>query len=113
MVKSTIYNESFLYKTPKTYLKMKTIHYLSIFIFLMHISNGLMINEIMYNPNEEDNNKEFIEIFSYPAINLSDYIVSDNDSNDTLILFYFNDNSNYSLIVEDEYLIKTNNALLS
>jgi len=110
MVKSTIYNESFLYKTPKTYLKMKTIHYLSIFIFLMHISNGLMINEIMYNPNEEDNNKEFIEIFSYPAINLSDYIVSDNDSNDTLILFYFNDNSNYSLIVEDEYLIKTNNA---
>jgi len=89
---------------------MKFLSYLAVFIFLMQISNGLIINEIMYNPDGDDNNKEFIEIFSYPAINLSGYIISDGDSNDTLISFYFNNNSNYSLIVEDDYLIKTNNA---
>ena len=91
---------------------MKFLSYLAVFIFLMQISNGLIINEIMYNPDGDDNNKEFIEIFSYPAINLSGYIISDGDSNDTLISFYFNNNSNYSLIVEDDYLIKTNNQLL-
>jgi len=64
----------------------------------------------MYNPSGDDNNKEFIEIFSYPQINFSDYIISDGNSNDTLILFYFNNNSNYSLIVEDNYTLETNNA---
>lgn len=81
-----------------------------IILFLPSAFADIRINEIMYNPEGTDNNKEFIEIFSYPPTNLSDYLISDGDSNDTLALSYFNINSNYSLIVEDDYLIKTNNA---
>ncbi|MBW2975919.1 lamin tail domain-containing protein [Candidatus Woesearchaeota archaeon] len=89
---------------------MKFWFYLFIFLLLIQISNGATINEIMYNPLGNDNNMEFIEIFSCPQTDFSGYVVSDGDSNDTLTLFYFNSNSNYSLIVEEGYLIKTNNA---
>ena len=89
---------------------MKFLFYFVLFVLSIGTSTSIMINEIMYNPDGSDNNKEFIEIFSYPQTDLSNYIISDSDSNDTLILFYFNENSNYSLIVEDDYLIKTNNA---
>jgi len=78
--------------------------------FLPPVFADIRINEIMYNPEGTDNNKEFIEILSPSQINLSDYLISDGDSNDTLNLDYFNSNSNYSLIVEDDYFIKTNNA---
>ena len=43
-------------------------------------------------------NIEFIEIFSNPPINLTNYIISDGDSNDTLELFLFNINSNSILL---------------
>ena len=80
-----------------------------LFTLLMGTSAAIMVNEVMYNPAGADNNKEFIEIFSYPPNDMSNYIISDGDSNDTLVIFYSNGNSNYSLIVEDDFLIKTNN----
>jgi len=96
------------------YLKHRfncTISVIMLFLsFLPYVFADIKINEIMYNPEGTDNNKEFIELLSSPQINLSDYLISDGDSNDTLTLDYFNSNSNYSLIVEDDYLIKTNNA---
>jgi len=78
--------------------------------FLPPVFANIRVNEVMYNPEGTDNNKEFIEIFSYPQTNLSNYLISDGDSNDTLVLSYLDSNSNYSLIVENDYLIKTNNA---
>ncbi|MBW2974502.1 lamin tail domain-containing protein [Candidatus Woesearchaeota archaeon] len=66
------------------------------------VSAELIINEIMYNPEGSDNNKEFIEVFSDEGINLSDYIIEDGSSHDSLeLLFYYN--SSYSLIVEEGF----------
>lgn len=59
------------------------------------------INEIMYNPEGNDNNREFIEIKG--TNNLSDFIIGDSSSNDSLKLLYFQPNSNFSLIVEEEF----------
>jgi hypothetical protein len=89
---------------------MKPLCHLLVLMLSIQFSNGFQINEIMYNPEGEDNNKEFIEIFSNQAINLSGYLISDGDSNNTLGFFYLNDCSNYSLIVEDDSIISTNNA---
>lgn len=83
-----------------------------VLVFILNIElvfGSIIINEVMYNPEGSDNNREFIELYSVPT-NFTDYIISDGDSNDTLVLFYFNNNSNYSLIVEDDYLIETYNA---
>ena len=60
------------------------------------------INEIMYNPPGNDNNKEFVEIFSDEQINLSQYIIGDEDSNDSLTLLT-SSNSTYHLIVEEGF----------
>jgi hypothetical protein len=63
---------------------------------------GTRINEIMYNPAGDDNNREYIELYSEGMLNLSGYIISDGDSNDTLKQIKTS-NSKYSLIVEDDY----------
>lgn len=56
----------------------------------------------MYNPEGDDNNKEFIEIYSDEKINLSDFIIGDSDSNDTLNLLQSSD-SDYYLITEEGF----------
>ncbi len=56
----------------------------------------------MYNPEGDDNNKEFIEIYSEETINLSNFIIADSSSNDTLTLLQYND-SDYYLITEEEF----------
>ena len=63
---------------------------------------AVRINEIMYNPQGDDNNREYIELYSDEIINLSGYILSDGDSNDTLKQARTSE-SRYSIIVEDEY----------
>ena len=60
----------------------------------------------MYNPEGNDNNREFIEIYHDPLVNLTGYIVGDLLSNDTLVCIEnceFPVNSNYSLIVEEDF----------
>ncbi|MCX6706955.1 MAG: lamin tail domain-containing protein [Candidatus Woesearchaeota archaeon] len=63
----------------------------------------MRINEIMYNPEGDDNNKEFIEIYMDTPLNLSGWIVSDSSSNDTLKTLQYTDYSNYALIVEEGF----------
>ncbi len=62
----------------------------------------IIINEIMYNAEGNDNNKEFIEIYSDKPINLSDFIIADSSSNDTLTLLQEAD-SDYYLITEEGF----------
>ena len=56
----------------------------------------------MYNPEGNDNNKEFIEIYSEENINLSNFIITDSDSNDSLTLLQYYD-SVYYLITEEGF----------
>ncbi|MBL7148056.1 MAG: lamin tail domain-containing protein [Nanoarchaeota archaeon] len=71
-------------------------------ILLNFVSAEILINEIMYNPEGDDNNKEFIEIFSDSFVNLTDYIIQDSSSSDILEPMQISDNS-YSLIVEENF----------
>src|SRR3989344_2156976 len=70
--------------------------------FMSSLAGSLRINEIMYNPNGSDNNKEYIEIYSDNYLNLSGFIIADGYSNDTLAEIKFFD-SDYSLIVEEGF----------
>ena len=80
------------------------------FILISFNVNALtVINEFMYNPPDEDNNKEFIEIYSEDFQNLSNFIIEDSSSEDVLKLAYYYD-SNYSLIVEDGFNYSNINA---
>ncbi len=80
---------------------MKKIISLIVFILFIEIVSAVRINEIMYNPGGNDNNKEFIEI--YGTNNLSDYLIKDSETNDSLSLLKFKNNSDYSLIVEEGF----------
>src|SRR3989338_10228993 len=78
----------------------KIILYLIVSLLITQV-NAIQITEIMYNPQGNDNNKEFIEIEG--TNNLSVYTIGDLEQNDTLNLLYYNENSNYSLIVEEGF----------
>ncbi|MFA5176473.1 MAG: lamin tail domain-containing protein [Candidatus Nanoarchaeia archaeon] len=77
-------------------------------LFLILLSNvvlaELRINEVMYNPKGPDNYKEFVEIYSTETINLTNWTITDGDSEDNLKRL--NDiDSNYALIVESDYIL--------
>src|SRR3989338_8839793 len=78
----------------------KIILYLIVSLLITQV-NAIQITEIMYNPQGNDNNKEFIEIEG--TNNLSVYTIGDLEQNDTLNLLYYYENSNYSLIVEKAF----------
>jgi len=63
---------------------------------------SIKINEVMYDPEGTDNNKEFIEIYSDDEIDLSDFIIGDSSSNDSLTLLQHQD-SHYYLITEEGF----------
>jgi len=65
-------------------------------------SAAVRISEIMYDPEGEDNNKEFIELYSDEFANFSGYVIADRDSNDTLKQMQFTQ-SKYALVVEEGY----------
>ncbi|MBU0536561.1 MAG: lamin tail domain-containing protein [Nanoarchaeota archaeon] len=75
----------------------------------MHSVSGIRINEIMYNPAGDDNNKEFIELFMDSPEDLTGWIISDLASDDTLSLLQYSD-SHYALIVEEGFDITGINA---
>ena len=56
----------------------------------------------MYNPPGDDNNHEFIEIYFEELTNLTNWIIADTSSNDSLSLLQFF-NSSYALIVEEDF----------
>lgn len=84
---------------------MKVVYlwfFLAIPFMLICSVNALEINEIMYNPEGDDNNHEFVELFSAEPMNLTNYIIGDQFSNDTLVQMQFFP-GNYSLIVEEGF----------
>jgi len=78
------------------------LYLLFLSITISYVSADIRINEIMYNPEGSDNNKEFIEIYSEETINLSNFIIADLASNDTLTLLQYYD-SDYYLITEEGF----------
>ncbi|MBS3155577.1 lamin tail domain-containing protein [Candidatus Woesearchaeota archaeon] len=81
------------------------LKYLIILLLICNSVSALNINEIMYNPiGSSDNYKEFVELYSPDLIDLTGYIISDGDFNDTLKKIN-NFSSNYMLIVEDNYML--------
>tara|TARA_Y100000310_G_scaffold343926_1_gene453969 strand:+ start:210 stop:1661 length:1452 start_codon:yes stop_codon:yes gene_type:complete len=78
---------------------------MKLIIFLLLIlpsTNALIINEVHYNPQGNDNNQEFIEIISNETINLTNYIIQDLKSQDTLTPLK-ELNSTLALIVEEDF----------
>lgn len=63
---------------------------------------SLDINEIMYNPSGDDNNREFVEIYSTESLNFTGYIIGDLNSDDTLELLSYVPGE-FSLIVEEGF----------
>lgn len=71
-----------------------------VFVLALQLVSAVHINEIMYNPVGDDNNKEFVEILG--TDNLTDYTIGDLASNDSLELVKFV-TGNLSLIVEESF----------
>jgi len=72
-----------------------------VLLIIIGQSNAFLeISEIMYNPEGNDNNKEYIEL--YTNENIQDYKIKDFTSEDFLILIK-QTNSNYTLIVEEGF----------
>ncbi len=64
------------------------------------VSAEIVINEVMYNPEGEDNNREYIEVYS--TVSLENFTIEDLASSDVLKLVKSTSNF-YSLIVEDGF----------
>ncbi|MBN2052326.1 hypothetical protein JW756_02380 [Candidatus Woesearchaeota archaeon] len=79
---------------------MKKTCLLMLMLLILPFSYSISINEIMYNPVGDDNNKEFIEIIG--TDNLSGYTIGDLASNDSLVLLKFV-LGEFSLIVEEGF----------
>jgi hypothetical protein len=70
------------------------------FMLCTSLANAVHINEIMYNPVGDDNNKEFVEVIG--TDNLLGYVIGDIATNDSLALLKFMP-GNFSLIVEEGF----------
>lgn len=69
---------------------------------LVSIAHAQVITEIMYNPAGDDNNKEYVELYSEEELNLTGWIFEDSQSNDVLVPLQVRD-SPYLLIVEESF----------
>ena len=87
----------------------KLVLFLILLVSVSLVKADIRINEIMYNPEGNDNNKEFVEIFYHSFTNLSDYVIGDGKSNDSLTLLQYFNNS-YALIVEEAFNYDNINA---
>ena len=82
-----------------------------ILLLLVPIVNALTITEVMYNPPGNDNNKEYIEVFSEEQIDLSEYQIEDLESNESLTLLQ-QFNSSFYLIVDEGFNTTEVNATI-
>lgn len=74
-----------------------------ILILLCTLNAGAIhIEEIMYNPEGSDNNREFVEISMNFFTDLTNWTIADSNSNDTLIPLQLK-NSTIALIVEEGF----------
>jgi len=106
LFRKTVVNFSKAHIKPneiEDYMKcMKAWPFLWILLLATSDAVAISINEIMYNPAGDDNNKEFIEVLLDAPMNLSGFIIADRATNDTLIPLRMAD-SRYALIVEEGF----------
>lgn len=83
---------------------MKGVYLICLFLIIISIDVYALtvINEVLYNPEGSDNNKEFVEIYSDEELNLTNYIIEDAASDDKLEQIQYR-NSSFSLIVEEGF----------
>lgn len=84
------------------FLLLPLLFCLVILVIIPSVSS-LVFNEIMYNPSGNDNNHEFVEVYSDDALDLSDFILGDLKSNDSIIPLLLAAASNYHIIVEEGF----------
>lgn len=70
-------------------------------LVLVPVVSALQITEIMYDPEGNDNNREYIEVFTNGS-NLTDVVFEDLTSSDALELVQFFEGE-YALIVEEDF----------
>ncbi len=70
------------------------------FLICSSLTTAVRINEVMYNPEGSDNNREYVEI--YGVDNLTGYVVSDLNTNDSLQEIKYV-NGSFALIVEEGF----------
>jgi len=83
------------------------LFFLLILSFIPSIHAELAINEVMYNPEGNDNNREYVEV--YTDLNLSGFTIEDLSSQDILEPLR-HAQSNYSIIVEEGFNFTDINA---
>ena len=71
--------------------------------------SGLLVNEIMYDPEGDDDNKEYVEVVHETNFSLENFTVKDFSSSDRLLLVKRTE-SNFSLIVEEGFNYSLINA---
>ena len=81
-------------------MKIRQCHLLLLLLLLIPTVYSIRINEVMYNPFGEDDNREFVEI--YGTNNLSGYTIGDLYVNDSLEIMKFVP-GNLSLVVESGF----------
>ncbi len=78
-----------------------------IFFFFADFVFGQYIISFLPNPEGDDNNKEFVEIYA-PSLNITGYIIGDNVNNDTLVNIFYTE-SNTALIGEEDFNFREKN----
>jgi len=81
-------------------MKIRQCHLLLLLLLFIPTVRSIMINEVMYNPFGEDDNREFVEI--YGTDNLSNFTLGDLYVNDSLEIMKFVP-GNLSLVVESGF----------
>ncbi len=86
-------------------MKISFLIWINLCLTIILSSSALAVsfNEIMYNPPGNDNNAEFIELLSNGSVDLSSFIFGDLIKNSSMSLLFFNNESNYTLIVEEGF----------
>ena len=84
-------------------MKSVFIFLILLFFIIVNVNAKTVINEIMYNPSGNDNNKEFVEIFSDEINNFENYTIEDLSGDKDILKLVKSFNSSYSLIVEDSF----------
>lgn len=81
---------------------MKNLSRFIVALLLLPMVSAFSISEIMYNPEGDDNNREFVEIFMDIPADLAGSVIADAASNDSLTLLQWKE-SQYALIVEEGF----------
>jgi len=80
-------------------------------MFLSFARAEIYLNEIMYNPEGSDNNREFIELYLTESENIENYTIEDSSTSapDHLTLLQYRESS-FALIVEEDFDYSSINA---